>query len=122
MGVNFKAAKKMSRIGRMGNAAKGSRPATELHQAHKEPEDGQRGRKEEQTPDRSEDLGEDPTPQKERTYYRPAGDALYGGVRGPSQDGGFDLDVDLPLPAIRDAGVVRAEEVEPVPPGHPTED
>src|SRR5829696_286284 len=79
-------------------------------------------RKEEQTPDGSEDLGEDPAPQKERTYYRPVGDALYGGVRGPSQDGGFDLDVDLPLPTICDAGVVRAEEVEPVPPGHPTED
>src|SRR5215207_4649677 len=62
------------------------------------------------------------SPQKERTYYRPAGDALYGGVCGPSQHGGFDLDVDLPLPAIRDAGVVRAEEVEPIPPGHPTED
>ena len=60
----------------MGNAAKkaktppnGSHPATELHQAHKEPEDGQRGREEEQTPERSEDLGEDPAPQKERTYY-----------------------------------------------------
>src|SRR5215204_1084543 len=104
------------------DAAKGSHPAPELHQAHKEPEDGQCGREEEQTPDGSEDLGEDPAPEKERTYYRPAGDALYGWVRGPSQDGGFDLDVDLPLPAMSDTGVVRAEEVEPVPTGHPTKE
>ncbi len=58
------------------DTAKGSNPATELHQAHEQPKGGERGREEEQAPDRPEDLGEDPAPEKERTYYRPAGDAL----------------------------------------------
>src|SRR5918995_579619 len=103
------------------DAAEGSSVAAELHQAHEKPEDHQRRHEEEQAPGGTEELGENPAPEKEGADYRPAGDALQGRVRGLAQGRGFDLDVDVALPSVGDAHEVRAEEVEPVPAGHPAE-
>src|SRR5829696_2196302 len=103
------------------DAAEGSSVAAELHQAHEEPDDHQRRHEEEQAPGGTEELGEDPAPEKEGADYRPAGDALQGRVRGLAQGRGFHLDVDVAFPPVGDAHEVRAEEVEPVPAGHPAE-
>src|SRR5215212_4410406 len=103
------------------DAAEGSSVAAELHQAHEKPDDHQRRHEEEQAPGGTEELGENPAPEKEGADYRPAGDALQGRVRGLAQGRGFDLDVDLTLPPVGDAHEVGAEEVEPVPAGHPAE-
>src|SRR5215208_2944376 len=64
------------------DTAERARAAPKLHEAHEQPQPGERRGEEGQNPEGADDLQEEPAPEKDRAHYRQTRDALDGRVLG----------------------------------------
>src|SRR5918998_1213871 len=97
----------------------GLRP--EVQEDHDEPEDSHYADEGDEHPDRAQKLQEDTEPEKDRTYHGPVGDARQDAFGLPEVRGVYP-DVDLAVPALGRAAVVRPEEVYSAPASHAAEE